>query len=408
MSKFRFVHTAGLHLNAPFTGVGRVPSKVRDALAAAAVGAWDDLVAACIAKDVKFIVIAGGIESVDTPGLGGRLRLAAGLRKLVENNVECFLILGKDDPVEAAQVIDSGSDAITVFPANQPISVEVSDAGKIVGVVCGQSAPPEGEVRYNDFFSECADNVPRIGVIPGSLESLEHAIENGAPRASYWALGDAPAPSRRGFSPWIVESGALQSRSAAAEQRGPRGATLVEVEGDRIIAVDHMAADRVRYEEITLTPRFAADEALLTHQIMDDLNRLRATHSGRALLVDIVLTETGVQSPRPITPAQTRVLLERVREQTASWDPFVWCSSLRLPSEPAAEPIGDPIAQAIVQGSRALLSNPLQRSYFFARRFEPLMRRWTSEFDTGDAERLIADATTLALQNSADAAPTGE
>ncbi len=408
MHRFHFVHTAGLRLDAPFQGVGRVPPNVRDVLADAAAGAWDDLVDACIARGVEFVIVAGGIEAGHEGSLGGRLRLRAGLRRLAEHGVRCFMSLREGDLRTEEMIPDSNGSRITVFPSDRPLAIAVERGAQLLATVCGQSAPAQAPVAYRDFFSGSPADAPRIGVVPGSLEDLERALAAGGPRASYWALGDRSEPSRRGFSPWIVESGTLQSRTPSPTEHGAHSAMLVEVEAGRVLAVDHMAVDRVRYEQLDLAPRFALDDALLCHQVLDELNRLRSTHSGRALLVDVVLTPAESGPAVTFSPDRAGALLERLREETESWDPFVWCSSLRMPTAPPAEPLGDDLAQAIVQESRALLGNSLQRSYYFARRFEPLMRRWTSELDNDGAERLIADATVLALQKAAEAAQAGD
>ncbi len=407
MNRFHFVHTAGLRLNQPFEGIGRVPSEILEVLADATAAAWRELVDTCIEKRVEFLVVAGGLEAPGD-GLAGRLSLSAGLKQLAEHGVQCFLSLGPDDANATEFLSANLGDAITVFPGDRPETVLVERRDRVIAAVCGQSSSEDGEVDYRSFFAEAPEDVVRIGVVPGTTADLERGLADGGPRASYWALGDAPEASRSGFSPWIVESGSLQGRSPAAGERGAHGAMLVEVESGRVLAVDQIAVDRVRFAEIAITPRFATDDALLCHQIMDELNRLRATHSGRALLVDIVFAASDRHPVPPFSSEQTAEILERLRNDTRKWDPFVWCADLRVVNAQPDDPIGDDLAQAIVQESRALLANPLQRSYYFARRFEPLMKRWTSELDTDDAERLIADATSLALQSAGASMTDGE
>ncbi len=401
MRRFHFVHAAGLRLNAPFAGVGRLPESARDLLAAAPLRAWDDLVSLCIERKAAFLAVAGGITAGDTGGHAGqasRLRLRTGLRRLSEHGIKTFLALSPADadlePMLAAERIAD----LTIFPADRPLTVKVERGGAAIAAVCGQSAG-DGPIDLTAYFTNAPEGLPLIAVLPDGNAAADldrHLAGRGKVKGAYWALGDAVEPSRRGFAPWVVESGTLQARGGDGRERGARGAMLAEVEGDRVLAVDLIALDGVRYAEVSFAARYSLDDALLCHQIMDELNRLRAANAGRALIVDVILDGRGA---KPLAePGRAAEIVRRVRSETASWDPFVWCAKVR-PARPKHEgdATNEPLAQAIVQESRALLANPLQRSYSFARRFDPLMRRWTSELETGDAERLIADATSIAL-----------
>lgn len=398
MRRFHFVHAAGLRLDTPFAGVGRVPDRIRDQLAEAPARAWDDLVSFCIDRGVAFLVVAGGILDPAAAATTAPLQFRNGLKRLSEHGVKTYVALGIEDGAVAEVLADARIGGVTVFPAATPATLKVEHGGAAIAAVCGQSASAAG-ADVEAFFAGAAEGLPLLAVAPGPIDDLDRRVAaRGRGKGSYWALGAAAAPSRRGFAPWLVECGALQARDGG--QRGARGAMLVSVEGERVLAVDHVPLDRVRYAELSLVPRFPADDALLCHQIMDELNRLRAAHAGRALLVDVVVEgPVAAGGETLLAPQRGRALLQRLREDTAAWDPFVWCSTLR-PSAARVQDgdvVTDPLARAVVQQARALLANPLQRSYTFARRFEPLMRRWTSELDTGDAERLIEDATAVAL-----------
>lgn len=403
MRRSQFVHAAGLRLGEPFRGVGRIPPKVRAALADAPLAAWDELVDFCIQKDVAFLVVAGGVCGPCGITLAGRLRLHRGLKRLAEHGTRTFLALGPADGEIAALLSDLRETDVTIFPFDSPASFRVERRGEAIALVCGQSAHGDLEFQCADFLTTATEDLPRIAVLPAGVGDLERHPEALRRRASYWALGAASHPSRRGFSPWIVECGSLQARASEPTERGPRGAMLVSLDGNRVLAVDHVPLDRVRFAELSIAPSYALADALLLHQLMDEMNRLRATHSGRALVVDTIV-RSGAPGDWMAAHAEAHQLLARLRDETAAWDPLVWCSSIRVeaPIRSASGRGNAPIAQAILQESRALLANPLQRSYFFAKHFDPLMRRCTSEFDTGDAEGLIAAATELALQHACE------
>jgi len=404
--RFHFVHAAGLGLNAPFEGVETVSDRVATSLAGATAGAWDDLVDFCIRKPVTFVVISGGLEADGRAGLHGLLRFRLGLERLSESGIHTLIALAPSDRQIRRVLLDETLSQVTVFPADRPATVEIESRGVPVACVSGQSSDGNSNLDLAGFFADAAPDTALVGVVPCDVATLEPLLDGHARKASYWAVGSAEQPSRRGFSPWIVESGSLQAVRPGAEQPA-RGAMHVEIEGAAVLAVNHIDLDRIRYACLQLTPQHGIADALLRHQIMDGLNRLRATHAGRGVLVDIELAgnrpETG-ESPSA-QRATLDSLLTALREETASWDPFVWCNRLSIQADgkstaEAARARGA-LGHAIVQQSRALQSNPLHRSYVFANRFDPLMRRWTSEIGGEEAEQLIDDATRIALRQVA-------
>ncbi len=394
VSRFHFVHAAGLRLNAPFRDVGRTPARISDELCNASARAWDDLIDLCIHKSAAFLVLSGGIDAAENVGLRGHLQLVRGLARLAEHDIPVCLALGPNDEAVAMTMAGEAPKGVVVFGADQPSCFTVERGGQAIACVAGQSAHGRGAIDYAGFFTDVPPGVALIGALPASIDALESHLDEMANKASYWALGHSDEPSRRGFSPWIVESGTLQSRSA--DDQGARGAMLVEVEGARAIAVDHVALDRIRYATLRIAPKHALGDALLCHQILDELNRLRASHSGRGLIVSIEI-ESGTVDVAVAT-AEVESVLDDLRAQTASWDPFVWCNGIRvLPMALEDQQPSEPLAVSVVQEARALPANPLQRSYYFAQRFDPLMRRWTAELASSSADELLANATQLAL-----------
>ena len=403
MNRFHFVHTAELRLNAPFRDVGRVPDAILSEVCEASAGAWKALVNACVEKEVAFLVISGGIDARENVGLRGHIQFLNGLDTLAKNHIPVFIALGPDDEAVAMTLAGGGlqqteTQAI-VFPTHSPAVMTVERNGGPLAYVAGQSKCTADDVDYSQVFSGVPDDAPRIGVVAAASAAVEPHICETVHKASYWALGTSESPSRRGFSPWIVEAGALQARSASSE--GARGAMLVEIDDGRVIAVDHLPLDQIRYASLRITPKHSLQDRQLCHQILDELNRLRAGHSGRGLLVNIEFESDGhgfaVDSP------DLDHVLSGLRRHTATWDPFVWCNEIKvLPTAIEDQSASAPLALSVLQEARALPTNPLQRSYYFTQRFEPLMRRWTSELQSGDADRLLANATQLALHQVRD------
>jgi DNA repair exonuclease SbcCD nuclease subunit len=80
MSDFTFIHTADLHLDSPFVGLGRFTdghSTVAELLREATFKAFDSVVNVCIREKANFLLIAGDIYDGADRSLQAQLRSSA-------------------------------------------------------------------------------------------------------------------------------------------------------------------------------------------------------------------------------------------------------------------------------------------------------------------------------------------
>jgi hypothetical protein len=391
-----FVHAAALRLDQPFEGVGVATPAVSAALVAASVDAWDELVRLSIARRAAFFVLAGGLFG-DEIGVRAQARLRRGLLRLGEHGVQVFVALGAGEAgCREWFAAHDWPSSLTVFPADRPFVARVVRDGTHVATVAGQSC--DGELPLDALLAALPADAapPLVAVVPcaGADLGFDVAAPDRAPAAvDYWALGGSAGTSRLGFHPWIVSPGPLQARDGAESHLGPRGAMVADIHDDRVVAVELAELDRVRWLRIEL----GAGRRGLRDDLSAELLKLRAAHAGRGLVVDIEVSNVA----RAELPSARRQLLAELRQAVRSWEPFVWCNSLRfLPtseSDFAATWQRDELAATVVQQSRALLGNPLQRSVFLAQRCEPLLRRWTAEMEVDETEALIGEAARLAV-----------
>ncbi len=94
MSRLTVLHTAELHLDAPFTGLGRTPPPIAAALRDASLAAWDALVDHALAHDVAALICAGGLCGGLEHGVRGQARLRDGLARLVAGGIAVAVALG--------------------------------------------------------------------------------------------------------------------------------------------------------------------------------------------------------------------------------------------------------------------------------------------------------------------------
>ena len=71
MPPFSFVHSADLHLDSPFIGIGRLPDehgRVVQTLREATFQAFEEVIDLCISREADFLLVAGDVyDGADDP-----------------------------------------------------------------------------------------------------------------------------------------------------------------------------------------------------------------------------------------------------------------------------------------------------------------------------------------------------
>ena len=103
----------------------------------------------------------------------------------------------------------------------------------------------------------------------------------------YWALGHVHKREEVSRDPWILYPGNVQGRHA--RETGPKGCSLVTVEGDEVISVEHQDLDVVRWQVIAVD--WAAVDGVgegldLTAEV---LSRAQEAAGGRLLAVRLAI-----------------------------------------------------------------------------------------------------------------------
>ncbi|MDX2166750.1 MAG: DNA repair exonuclease, partial [Deltaproteobacteria bacterium] len=114
MSRLTVLHTAELHLDAPFTGLGRTPDPIAARLRDASLAAWDALVDHALAHDAAAVLCAGGLCAGIERGVRAHARLRDGLARLAAGGVAVAIALGPRDPHDGLAVGDWPA-GVTVF-----------------------------------------------------------------------------------------------------------------------------------------------------------------------------------------------------------------------------------------------------------------------------------------------------
>jgi hypothetical protein len=163
----------------------------------------------------------------------------------------------------------------------------------------------------------------------------------------YWALGHVHAREELSLDPPVVFPGNLQGRSM--RERGPKGATVVTVNGSRVAALEHRSLDVIRFCSCVVD----VSDVQTLDDILDMVGRELVTlledddSEDRVLAVQVVLAGVpGIGALLSISPARC---LHWIRTVAAEVDEArIWIEQVRARGGPPvhAEWIIGPSARA--------------------------------------------------------------
>jgi DNA repair exonuclease SbcCD nuclease subunit len=247
----KFVHAADLHIDSPLRGLDRYDGAPVDRLRGATRRAMTNLVDLALAESAAFVLIAGDVFDGGWKDYGTGLFFASEMARLRAADIPVVLVRGNHDAASHITRSLRLPDNVRELSHAKPESFEIARAGVVVH---GQSFATRAmtddlAARYPDavpgafnvgLLHTCADG--REGHEPYAPCKIETLRSKGY---DYWALGHVHAREVLSEDPWIVFPGNLQGRHA--RETGPKGATVVTVEGGRVRAVEHRALDVVRW-----------------------------------------------------------------------------------------------------------------------------------------------------------------
>lgn len=330
----KFLHAADIHLDSPMTGLlghGEIPDDVTRHCTRRA---FANLVDLAIEQDVAFIVIAGDLYDGDWRDYSTGLFFASEMRRLGR---PCYLIRGNHDAKSVITRSLQPPPNVREFSARKPETMLLEG---LEVVLHGQSFPnravPDdltphypaavpGKLNIGLLHTSCDDPGDHETYAPCRREALV------AKGYQYWALGHIHQRGELhdpGSSPWIVFSGNIQGRHV--RETGPKGCTIVEFEGDRILAAEHHDLDVLRWAWLRIPVDGADTLAEITARLSFELRAALDQAGGRPLIARMTLTGlTQCHGDLIAHPAQLeaecrnaaaaisdRLFIERVRTET--------------------------------------------------------------------------------------------
>jgi hypothetical protein len=123
----KFIHAANIRLDVPVSvqTTEKFTDELRFAFEDATLHAFDEVINACVQRDVDFLLLSGNVFIEADRSLRARLALLKGFRRLQEANIHVFVLPGDADPAEAWRAIPELPENVTVCYSSSPEPMEL-------------------------------------------------------------------------------------------------------------------------------------------------------------------------------------------------------------------------------------------------------------------------------------------
>ena len=289
----KIVHAADLHIDSPLRGLDRYEGAPVERLRGATRRALENLVALCIEERADVLLLAGDVFDGSWKDYSTGLFFASQMARLREAKVPVVVVRGNHDAASSVVKALRLPENVYELGSRKPETRVLENAGIVVH---GQSFSQR--VTSEDLAARYPDRVPglfNVGLLHTSIDGRE-GHEPYAPTSietmrskgyDYWALGHVHAREIVSSDPYIVYPGNLQGRHA--RETGPKGASVVSVEGNVVTSVEHRALDVCRWEVVHVDASPATDALEVVDLVRGALAARALEADGRVLAARVVL-----------------------------------------------------------------------------------------------------------------------
>ncbi|MEO7034773.1 MAG: DNA repair exonuclease [Polyangiaceae bacterium] len=335
----KFVHAADLHLDSPLSGLSKYEGAPVEQIRGATRRALENLVKLCLTERVELLLIAGDLYDGDWRDYSTGLFFNKQMAALRAGNVRVLWIRGNHDAASKLTAHLNLPENTRELSYKKPDTVKLEDIGVAVH---GQGFETRDvSTDLSSRYPEPLRGLLNLGLLHTALEGrpghapyapckLSALVDRGY---DYFALGHVHTREVLSEAPWIVFPGNLQGRHA--RETGPKGASLVTVEGEQVRSVEHRALDEVRWHlaEADVSGERSIDGAL--ERVREALNLAVAASDGR--LAAIRVRVHGASAAHEALASRSERVLEEVRALTLDLSGDAWLEKVELATRPLAQ-----------------------------------------------------------------------
>ncbi len=247
----KFVHAADLHLDSPIRNLPRYDGAPVEAARGATRSALSRLVTLCVDEGVSMLLLAGDLVDAHGRDYKTGLFFVREMLRLRDSGILVFSVRGNHDAASRVVQCLLLPDNVTELGLDEPETIVVERLGVALhgqsyrerttteNLASGYPRPVSGTLNVGILHTSATGREGHDTYAPCTLRELKRIGYD------YWALGHVHAREVLCRAPHVVFPGNLQGRSM--RERGPKGATLVTVEGMRVKDVEPKALDVLRF-----------------------------------------------------------------------------------------------------------------------------------------------------------------
>jgi len=419
MSSIKFVHTADLHLDTPFTGLAQFNPELAARLKDVTINSFGRIVDLCIREEVDFLLVAGDIFNSRIKSLAAQLRFVNELNKLTANGIFCYFVCGNHDPLNSwmdqlqlpehvyrfdgkeAQVVPfiKNSEALAdIYGISfETESVTANLAKKIMRCRTGNAEPAPFQVAV--MHGTAGSPGPHKNYAPFSLNEVA------GQEFDYWALGHIHKHQvLRRQNPAVVYPGNPQGRDFG--ETGNRGCYLVEISKDTAPDIRFVPTQLIRFEEVSVD--LSGEDSIngLQNKIAKAVDDLEHHGEGVNLMLRLLLRGQTPLHGQLNSPGEAEQLLEIFNEGQLDREPFTWFDSIRIETGPELDldriRQGTDFPAGVLEQAETMAADPQQLDAFFSEAHEafgtPHSRRELTESTMEDRAEMAEKAKWMLLE----------
>jgi DNA repair protein SbcD/Mre11 len=252
----RLLHAANLRLDCPLQQFGTLPDDVRNTMDEAAFTAFDRLIGLAIERDVDALLLTGNSFDAAAGSLDADVSLRHGFERLDDRGIPVFVTPGMLDPVAAWNEFPPLPENVTILSSADDPAVDLTDHGHLLATLVAVHADSSIEPHELDNLFESRPSQPGERPFVVGLLLPHRGPLHGGSTAQFAALDWLACAAGETVATHLpLTDGVVNAQSGpqglSPAEAGSRGATLLEVDGQRRVRQSFVPLAPVRWESLT-------------------------------------------------------------------------------------------------------------------------------------------------------------